>query len=317
VPLKEAAMSHGPSPRDSSIRRDPVESTPNARRRRWHHSLAISAISVIVVLTATGAHVPDDETGGATTTSTTGDDDQRGRTTTTEHGETGSATTSDTDRTTSTRDDERSTTTTERATTTTTERVTTTTTEPPTTTTDLSAITAERQAAAEEACTTAVMAPLDLPLTPEEAAELTWKKRFGRVDSKDAFVNQIAECTGPQRAARVEQECTDSPDVQLLLRDPDRLLGECFTLTVLVTQFDATTGACAFRGAFDTVAHEYSFEYVGDNAIFSALEPCPFLDDVYNDTVVDMRVVGYGATSYETTLGAELTVPTFSVFALG
>jgi hypothetical protein len=65
------------------------------------------------------------------------------------------------------------------------------------------------------------------------------------------------------------------------------------------------------------VAHELSFEYVGDNALFVAAEPCPFLDRVYNDTVVDMRLVGNGATSYETTIGGEITAPVFSVIGLG
>lgn len=80
-----------------------------------------------------------------------------------------------------------------------------------------------------------------------------------------------------------------------------------------VLQFDAATGPCAFRGAFDVTAHEYGFEYVGDNAVFTTEEPCPFLDGIYADSVATMRVLVLGAINYETQIGASTTAPSFLV----
>jgi hypothetical protein len=187
------------------------------------------------------------------------------------------------------------------------------TTEAPTTTVNLEAIAAERQAGAQAACDGIAAGSLVVHPAVENHVEEVWKDEWAQIDTREAFVAQVTECAAPQVAQRVETECADSPDVRLLARDPDSLLGECYTLVVRVLQFDAATGPCAFRGAFDVTVHEYGFEYVGDNAVFTTEEPCPFLDGIYADSVATMRVLVLGATTYETQIGGSTTAPNFLV----
>ncbi len=187
------------------------------------------------------------------------------------------------------------------------------TTEAPTTTVDLAAIQAERQAGAQAACDAIAAGSLVVHPAVENHVQEVWRDEWAQVDTREAFVAQVTECAAPQVAVRVEAECADSPDVQLLARDPDGLLGECYTLVVQVLQFDAATGPCAFRGAFDVTAHDYGFEYASDNALFSAEEPCPFLDGIYAESVATMRVLVMGATTYETQIGGSTTAPSFLV----
>ena len=182
-----------------------------------------------------------------------------------------------------------------------------------TTTLDLDAIAAERQAGAQAACDAIAAGSLVVHPAVENHVAEVWRVEWAEVGTRREFVAQVTECATPRVAQRVEAECADSPDVQLLARDPNGLIGECYTLVVQVLQFDAATGPCAFRGAYDVTAHEYGFEYIGDNGVFSAHEPCPFLDGIYTDSVASMRVLVEGATTYETQVGGSTTAPSFFV----
>lgn len=134
---------------------------------------------------------------------------------------------------------------------------------------------------------------------------------FGPAMSRAAFIDALIVCAEPQRQARLSNECSSSVPVELMNRDPDQFLGQCFTLVFSIVQFDQGTGPCSFRAYFDNSARNYNFEYLGENALVSFDAPCPDLNPVGTDDVLRVRVVSLGGLRYDTTIGGTATAVAF------
>lgn len=196
----------------------------------------------------------------------------------------------------------------------------TTTTEAPTTTVDPAVLAAERQArldtAAFVACGEAVAAPITTP-TADAVNSAVSSNYVGVNDviDRQGFTDLVFGCAAQQRIDRVNNECGGDAPVELMNRDPDQFLGQCFTLTFAIVQFDQGTGPCAFRAYFDNGSHEWNFEYLGENGFVAFDEPCPQLNAIGTDDVVRLRVASLGGLDYTTTLGGETSAAAFQ--ALG
>jgi hypothetical protein len=195
--------------------------------------------------------------------------------------------------------------------TTTTERVTTTV--PTTTTTvDPEVLRAEYDAQVAASCETVAAASL-----VEDDGDLARREGGAYVDRweshapRDRFLADVEYCGRQRRDERRANECGARPDVGLLNRDPDRFIGQCFTVVFRITQFDQATGPCGFRAYFDTVPREWNFEYEGDNSIVLYDEPCPALDPLGPDDVLRTRVVVIGGLTYDTSIGGSATAVQF------
>lgn len=197
------------------------------------------------------------------------------------------------------------------------DETTTTTTRPTTTTVDPAVVAAERQAAFDAAaavsCAETVAAPLSLPVTVAAAAAASthYASDFSAIADRNQFTDAVIFCAAPQREARLVNECSPEAPVELMNRDPDQFLEQCFSLVFLITQFDQATGVCAFRAFFDTTEHEYNFEYLGSNSFVTFAEPCPELNAIGTNDVVRIRVVSLGGLTYDTSIGGSSTAAAF------
>jgi hypothetical protein len=125
-----------------------------------------------------------------------------------------------------------------------------------------------------------------------------------------------------EAAAAAEQAAIDNApavDVDAVVKNPDAGKGTVYRLVALVTQMDAATGPCNFRGYWDNTVRAYNFEYEGDNALFTA-EPdvstsstCPIFDGIDQDDTMTLTVRLQGSYSYDTQIGGNTTVPHFQV----
>ena len=197
------------------------------------------------------------------------------------------------------------------------EEVRTTTTRRATSTTiDLAALRATYEAQVAESCAEAITEPLHLDdgtaaQNQSSAYEAAWRPHAGRSD----FIEDVRGCAEAERSSRRANECGGEPPVELLNRDPEQFTGQCFTVVMVIIQFDQGTGPCAFRAAFDTRPREYSFEYLGENSLVSFAAPCPELDPVGTDDVLRMPAVVLGGIDYETTMGGQATAVQFAPVA--
>lgn len=131
--------------------------------------------------------------------------------------------------------------------------------------------------------------------------DASWGGVLG-VDRSD-FASAIEGCAAPELAKSFRERCGATPDVELIQKDPDQHVGECYVFIVDVVQFDQATGPCGFRGAWDTTVHDWSYKYRGENGIFDAKEPCDFLAPVGPDDVIRVWATVTGGISYSTTIG--------------
>ncbi len=197
---------------------------------------------------------------------------------------------------------------------TTTTRPRTTTTRPATTTTTVNpeVLRAEYDAQVAASCETIAAASLfenDWLLAQGERT--SYDDRWEAHAPESRFLQDVEYCGTQRREERRANECGARPEVELMSRNPDQFAGQCFTVVMLITQFDQGTGPCAFRGYFDTVMREYNFEYKGDNSIIAYPDPCPQLDPLGADDVIRTRVVVVGGLTYDTTIGGSATAVQF------
>ncbi len=190
----------------------------------------------------------------------------------------------------------------------------TTTTRPATTTTtiDPQVLRAEYDAQVAASCETVANASLavdDGLLAFGETVH--YDDRWESHAPESRFLEDVQYCGHQRREERRANECGGRPEVELLSRNPDQFSGQCFTVVMLITQFDQGTGPCSFRGYFDAVMREYNFEYKGDNSIISYTEPCPQLDPLGTEDVIRTRVVVVGGLTYDTTIGGSATAVQF------
>ena len=100
-----------------------------------------------------------------------------------------------------------------------------------------------------------------------------------------------------------------------LVKSPDDYIGEQYVLYALVTQFDAATGTCQFRGDASNKQQSDWYDY-DENIFFTAgdgYSDCALLDDVLQDDHVKLYVTSLGSFSYDTQIGGSTTVPLFEV----
>ncbi len=138
--------------------------------------------------------------------------------------------------------------------------------------------------------------------------------RWNGLTDAGALAIQIGTCAQAQNDA--ELAGAQPVNVDAIVKDPDAFNGQVFIMVTEITQYDAATGACSFRGYWDTREHEYTFEYAGDNAIFSSgdgASNCPVLAGVDQNDVVRVWVRSEGSYSYDTQIGGNTTAPKFKV----
>lgn len=173
------------------------------------------------------------------------------------------------------------------------------------------AIKAERQAAHDAG----IAADCDASVTAGAVRTPSWDDDFETLDgvTRATYETAVDACAAPVIAQGVRGRCTDPVDVEQVVRDPDAFTGDCVELVVDVVQFDQATGPCGFRAYFDTTAHRWSHDYKGDNGIFVAADPCPFLTPVGVDDVVRVWAEIRGELSYSTTMGGTSHAVSFHV----
>jgi hypothetical protein len=99
----------------------------------------------------------------------------------------------------------------------------------------------------------------------------------------------------------------------LLVKDPDKYLGNAYQVWGCISQFDAATGNDSFRAQASYAKQAYWYSD-GDNALFTG--DADHLADFVADDVVRMNVVSLGSFSYDTQIGGSTTVPLFLVDAI-
>jgi hypothetical protein len=103
-------------------------------------------------------------------------------------------------------------------------------------------------------------------------------------------------------------------DLALITKNPDSHLGRQVQVYANITQFDAATGDCIFRGntASTNMGDSWDYEH---NSMFMAEDGvgCEALGDfVADDQVLVLATVG-PSFSYDTQIGGSTTVPTYIV----
>jgi hypothetical protein len=96
----------------------------------------------------------------------------------------------------------------------------------------------------------------------------------------------------------------------LLVKDPDKYIGDAYQVWACITQFDAATGSDTFRGQGSYAKQAYWYSN-GDNALFSGDEDQ--LAEFVEDDVVLMNVIVLGSIDYDTQIGGNTTAPAFLV----
>jgi hypothetical protein len=141
-----------------------------------------------------------------------------------------------------------------------------------------------------------------------------------KAEAAAAEAQRQAEAAAAAAAAEEAAIAAAGPiDVDSIVKNPDAVKGQVYRVVANISQFDAATGPCNFRGAWDRTAQDYSFEYDGDNAMFSsgpsvsATADCPIFGGIDQDDTVSLIVRVQGSYSYGTQIGGNTTVPLFQV----
>lgn len=100
---------------------------------------------------------------------------------------------------------------------------------------------------------------------------------------------------------------------QLIVKSPDKYIGNAYQVWGCITQFDAATGDAQFRANASWTKQTYWYLY-GDNAIFTS--PASRLANFVEGDLVLMYVFGGGSYTYDTQIGGSTTVPLFQVYRI-
>jgi hypothetical protein len=116
----------------------------------------------------------------------------------------------------------------------------------------------------------------------------------------------------PQRLNPSSYSAVTLRDYALLIKDPDAHIGEKIIIYGAVEQFDSSTGNSKFRATTFAYPHPPTDadEY---NALIEATSDPSILANVLTGDSIRMYVVVDGTETYANALGADLTVPKFSV----
>lgn len=115
-------------------------------------------------------------------------------------------------------------------------------------------------------------------------------------------------------AKPADYEKLGTRDLAQITKNPDSHLGRQVQIYANITQFDAATGDCIFRGntAYTNMADSWDYEH---NSLFMGEggAGCEVLSDfVADDEVFVLATVG-PSFSYDTQIGGSTTVPTYFV----
>lgn len=115
-------------------------------------------------------------------------------------------------------------------------------------------------------------------------------------------------------AKPADYEKLGTRDLAQITKNPDSHLGRQVQIYASITQFDAATGDCIFRGntAYTNMADSWDYEH---NSLFMGEggAGCEVLSDfVADDEVFVLATVG-PSFSYDTQIGGSTTVPTYLV----
>jgi hypothetical protein len=138
--------------------------------------------------------------------------------------------------------------------------------------------------------------------------------RWGSITNAPDLAGAIGTCA--QNLVNQRIGSAQRVDVDAMIKNPDAFTGQYFTMVTEISQYDAATGTCAFRGYWDNDSHEYNYEYAGDNALFESgdgVSACPVLTGIDQNDVVRVWVRSEGSYSYDTQIGGSTTVPKFEV----
>jgi hypothetical protein len=159
--------------------------------------------------------------------------------------------------------------------------------------------------------------------SPEPSAETTAPSRTtpapkSSPTTSSAAPTPSATSTRPEKADApadpADYEKLGTRDLALITKNPDSHLGRQVQVYANITQFDAATGDCIFRGntAYTNMADSWDYEH---NSMFMAEDGvgCEALDDfVADDQVMVLATVGPSYT-YDTQVGGSTTAPTYIV----
>jgi hypothetical protein len=111
-----------------------------------------------------------------------------------------------------------------------------------------------------------------------------------------------------------DYEKLNARDLALISKNPDSHLGRQVKVYANITQFDAATGDCIFRGntAHTNMADSWDYEH---NSLFmgeGGIGCEPLTEYVADDEVLVLATVG-PSFSYDTQIGGSTTVPTYFV----
>jgi hypothetical protein len=192
---------------------------------------------------------------------------------------------------------------------TTTAPTTTTTTEAPTTTsTTIPAdqLVREVQAEVDRACGES--------FTDGSDPQPEFRSRWSSITDQEKMHATSVDCINKKKQAAIDG--AQPVDIDAIVKNPDAVTGQTFVMVVLISQFDAATGACSFRGFWDNEPHEYNFDYAGDNAYFGSGDAdtyCPVLDGIDQNDTIRVWATSIGSISYDTQAGGNTTAPAFNV----
>jgi hypothetical protein len=208
----------------------------------------------------------------------------------------------------------------------------TTTTEQTTTTVDVEAAKAEVDAEVEAACAAVAADPT---LDPETLVPIQKREWSAAGILSTAVEQRIQKCADEAveaafaaiEAAEAQAEAAAAAnagpaDIDAIVKNPDALTGQFVRISTVITQMDAATGPCIYRGYWDNSPHQYNFDYEGDNAMFTtedavtATTTCPLFDGIDQDDKVNVTAKILGSYSYDTQIGGSTTVPLFQVVAI-
>ncbi|WP_326586476.1 hypothetical protein [Streptomyces sp. NBC_01294] len=117
--------------------------------------------------------------------------------------------------------------------------------------------------------------------------------------------------------------CTDFAELtdrefKLLGKDPGAHFGKCYRVYGYVTQADSATGAGSFRANACGEKHQPKYGYIADcdtNSIFTDISAngASGIKDIVDGDAFEADVMVGKPFTYTTTLGGQMTAPTFAV----
>jgi len=154
----------------------------------------------------------------------------------------------------------------------------------------------------------------DVAIETGDAPDGNWDPQWSGAMSRAEFDASVDQCIAAKEQALIGD--AQPVNVDEIVKNPDATAGKAYVMVVNISQFDAATGPCAFRGYWDNTDHEWSFDFRGDNAYFTAGDEettCPVLDGIDQNDTIRVWTRSSGSYSYDTQIGGSTTAPSFRI----